>query len=103
MYGGTIINNNLSFYSNYPRVPDAGVYFNLTLVDVLEIGDDYLYIYNATGLPSGAPIIYTVALSEGGFVYSHTNEYDDSVYRSGLLSVYSYFSDAGYFVVRISD
>ncbi len=102
-YGGTIINNNISFYSNYPRVPDAAVYFSLTLVNVLDTENGYFYIYDAKGLPSGAPIIYTVALSESGFVYSHTNEYDDSVYRSGLLRVYSYFSDAGYFVVGISD
>lgn len=102
-FGGAIINNNITFYSNYPRVPDAGAYFNLNLSSVLKYGNSYLYIYDATGLPSGAPIVYEVALMESGFVYSYINKYGDSVYMSGLLNVYSYFSDAGYFVVAISN
>ncbi len=102
-YGGVTINNNITFYSNYPRVPDAGAYFNLNLFSTLKDGNSFLYIYDATGLPSGAPIVYLAALMESGFVYSYDNKYGDSVYKSGFLNVWSYFSDAGYFVVEISN
>ena len=102
-YGGVTINNNITFYSNYPRVPDAGAYFNLNLFSTLKDGNSFLYIYDATGLPSGAPIVYLAALMESGFVYSYNNKYGDSVYKLGFLNVWSYFSDAGYFVVEISN
>lgn len=102
-YGDKIINNNISYYSKFPRVPDAGIYFSIDLIDEGQLGDSYYYIYSSSGLPVSAPIVYSNILIENGFNYSYTNEYGESVYKSGFLHVYSYFSAEGYFVVAISN